>query len=345
MGQIFREEFDMADNVTITIRAKTMEGLGAVDPQVTVDIFETSPMQRQVVHTIVANFNSEVQVVVPSPDGFPVWQVNVSFSRFDAVSGFLFQPRGNPSPVFLVKLARLPGKWTPQFTALNALASPRFDLLRKVLSGSTNVDLKKGDPVGDLNAKYDALAETPQILGKTALLNLFAVLCDERDPIALVPWFNYVKKIVRIDQERFVAEVDPTLFENVLSIVQNLNGVFSGQGYSTEPQLDFLLHYGNIPPQYDVQNNLQQMTTVKKRYQQGDLQLTVSYLRVGGNPVHLLDCDMDEHDNIVAHGFDLLKHLINGGTSPIAMHEYIEEDSAQATANHVATIDLGYQLV
>jgi len=46
-----------------------------------------------------------------------------------------------------------------------------------------------------------------------------------------------------------------------------------------------------------------------------------------------------------AHGFDLAKHLINGGTSPIAMHEYIEEDSALAATDHVASVDLGYQLV
>lgn len=334
----------MAD-ITITIRAKTMEGLGAIDPQVTVDIFATSPIQKQVAHAVINNFNSEATVVIPSPDDFPVWQVNVTFSRFDAVSGFLFQPRGNPSPTFLIKLSRLPGQWTPQFTALHALASPRFDPFKSVVAVSTNVDLKNGPPVGDLNANYDVLAGSPQILGKTALLNLFAVLSDERDPIGLVPWFSYVKKIVRLDQERFVAEVDPGLFENVLTIVQNLNGVFKGQGYSTESPLDFLLHLGNIPPQYDVHNNLQQITTVKKKYEQGDLQLTVSFLRVNGNPVHLLDCDMDEHDNIISHGFDLLKHLINGGTSPIAMHEYIEEDSAQMAPNHIATIDLGYQLV
>jgi hypothetical protein len=35
---------------------------------------------------------------------------------------------------------------------------------------------------------------------------------------------------------------------------------------------------------------------------------------------------------------------VNGGTSPVAMHEYIVEDSAQQ-AQGVATIDLGYQLV
>ena len=53
---------------------------------------------------------------------------------------------------------------------------------------------------------------------------------------------------------------------------------------------------------------------------------------------------MDEHANIVKHGFDLIKHLVNGGTSPIAMHEYIVEDAA-AQVQGIATIDLGYQLV
>ena len=39
------------------------------------------------------------------------------------------------------------------------------------------------------------------------------------------------------------------------------------------------------------------------------------------------------------------KHLFNGGTSPISMHEYIIEDSAQNAANGVSMVDLGYQLV
>jgi hypothetical protein len=67
-------------------------------------------------------------------------------------------------------------------------------------------------------------------------------------------------------------------------------------------------------------------------------------LKVEGAPVHLLDCDMDENSNILLHGFDLLKHKINGGTSPIAMHEYIVETSALAAPDHVSTIDLGYVL-
>ena len=54
---------------------------------------------------------------------------------------------------------------------------------------------------------------------------------------------------------------------------------------------------------------------------------------------------MDENRNIILHSFDLIKHLVNGGTNPISMHEYIVEDSAQQSPNRISTVDLGYQLV
>ena len=241
-------------------------------------------------------------------------------------------------------MARLPNKWTPQFIPLDALPSPRFDPFRKVLAASKSVDLKYGPPVGDLGQNYDTLTNGAQILGKTALLNLFAVLSDEQDPESspAVPWFSYVRKIVRIDQERFIAEVDPGLSEDVQTILRKLNSTYKSQGYFTESPA---LHTANIPPQYDIEHNLMiPMITVKKMYEQGRVQLTLAALSTPGGVVHLLDCEMDEHVNIVEHGFDLVKHLINGGTSPIAMHEYIVEDSAQQ-ANGIATIDLGYRLV
>jgi len=337
------------DSMTITITAKTMEGLGAVDPQVTVDIIEVTPISQAIERISIANFDTSATFTVRCPDGFPTWQVNVTFSRFDVVSNassspaFFFSPRPNASKLHEMKVVRLSSQWTPQFTPLDALPLPRFDPLKKVLAVSKSVDLKKGPRVGDLCANYDTLADAAQILAKTALLNLFAVLSDEQDPESSpsVPWFSYVRKIVRIDQERFLAEVDPALFENVQTILSKLNSTYKEQGYFTESPT---LHKVNIPSQYDSEHNLMNIITVKKQYEQGNVQLTLSFLNTPGGVVHLLDCDMDEHANILAHGFDLIKHLINGGTSPIAMHEYIVEDSAQQ-AHGVAPINLGYQLV
>jgi hypothetical protein len=335
----------LPDSITITIVATAMEGVDAVDPQVTVDIIEVTPLQRTISRQIIQNFNGKATISVSGPEGFPTWQVNVSFSKYDGVSGFFFQPQGESSPTYSMQVTRLPGAWKPQFTSLQALAVARFQTFRNIVAVSANVDLKNGPAVGDLNAKYDTLVDPSQIQAKMALLNLFAVLTDEQDPIGKVPWFSYVRRIVRIDQERFIAEVDPALFENVQTILNGLNGSFKGQGYFTEPDSDLLLHVGNIPPQYGGSQNIQRMITLKKDYEQGNLQLTMAFITLAGKAVHLLDCDMDENRNIILHSLDLVKHLFNGGTSPISMHEYIVKDSAQNSANGVATVDLGYQLV
>jgi hypothetical protein len=334
----------------ITIAAKTMEGLDATDPSLTVTITEVTGLEQPVAKTVIPNFNGSVTLNINPPDGFPTWSVAVAFSLYDAGldSAFVFQPAGQPNITHTFTLSRLPNRWRPDFTPLATLAAPRFSPFKTVVAVSDNVDLKVGGVIGDLESNYDSLASPAAVLAKTALLNLFAVLTDEIDPIPLleqpprsVPWFSYVRKIVRLDQERFIAEVDPALFENVSIVLGKLGSTYGAQGYFTESPS---LHLANIPPQYNVANNLQQIITIKKDFEQGNLQLTVSYLIVNGGAVHLMDADLDEHRNIVLHGFDILKHLFNGGTSPIDMHEYIVEDSAQQQPGGISTVDLGYQL-
>jgi len=254
-------------------------------------------------------------------------------------------PVAEPDPEFEFPLTRMPSAWKVRFTPLAALASPRFDPFRKIVALSNSVDLKNGPPVGDLAANYDAIDNNAQILAKTALLNLFSVMREEVDPIGGVPWFNYVQKIVRLDQERFLAEVEKALFDNVLTILTGLHGEFADKGYSTEPPSDEALHTPNIPPQYDFRSNLIQMITVKIAYEQGDVQLTVSSLKSEGGTTYLLDCDMDEHLDIAAHAADLAEHLHTGGTNPLLMHEYIVRDSAQKSVTGIADVDLGYLLV
>ena len=334
----------MADKIKIDISARTMEGLPASDPDVTITISEVTPPNQEVAVVRLKDFNGSETIEIDAPDTFPTWQVDATFSRFDAGSGFFFMPRGNPNPAHDFLVSRLPNKWTPAFTKLAELPSPRFDPFKQALSQSTDVDLKTGPAVGDLNAKYDSLSGTPQILAKTALLNLFAVLSDEVDPVSGAPWFTFVRRFVRLDQERFLAEIDPALFENVQTIVNELSSTYKAQGFFTEPAADLPLHIPNIPTKYHSAANLVQILTLKKDYEQGNVQLTVSFLRVNGVAVHLLDCDMDEHRNIVLHSFDIVSHMVTGGTNPISMHEYVVRDSAQAAANGIAQIDLGYQL-
>jgi hypothetical protein len=334
----------MGDKVRIALSAKTMEGLAAVDPEVKIDIIELEPTQQQIAHIVLQDFSGSVIVEIPTPDTFPTWQVNAAFSRFDAGSGFVFQPRGNANPTHVFQCSRLPDRWTPVFAPLSSLGSPRFDAFKEVLAISNNVDLKNGPGVGDLNANYDAMSGKAQVLAKAALLNLYGVLSDEIDPVDGVPWITYVRKVVRLDQERFLAEVDPALFENVQTIINELATTYKAQGFFTEPAAGVTQHIPNIPTIYHSDANLVRIITIKKEYEQGNLQLTVSFLRVDGTAVHLLDCDMDEHRNIILHSFDVVRHTTSGGTNPISMHEYIVEDSAEQAADGIATIDLGYRL-
>ncbi len=333
------------DPIEISLSAKTLDGHDVVDPEVTIDIVEITQQDVPVAHAVIPDFKGSAIVKVQAPDSFPAWQVTASFSRYDAGAGFLFQPRSNPNPSHLFRVARLPDKWTPKFTPFDSLASPRFDVFKQIVVKSNDVDLKNGPTIGDLQANYDTMSDVQQIFAKAALLNLYAVLTDELDPIGQVPWFSYVQRIVRLDQERFIAEVNAGLFENVQTIVNELASTYQAQGYFTEPPADMSLHIPNIPTAYHSDANLVNIITLKKDYEQGNVQLTVSFLRVNGVAVHLLDCDMDENRNIILHSFDLLKHLASGGTNPISMCDYILRDSAQQSDNGVSNIDLGYVLV
>lgn len=343
---------------TVTLIAKTMSGEELLDPNVTVEVWETGfGSDRKISVISLGSFDGSVTFPIDFDDETqPAWRLVADFTLYDAGHVFSFFPVSESHPVWNVTAARLPDKWKPAFTPLADLQSPRFDPLKNVLNASNDVDLKNGEVIGDLKAKYDALVSVPETLAKAALLNLYAVLLEELDPEAKrmtgndVPWFNYVRKLVRLDQERFVAEVEPDLMESVTGIVNGLGGLYARQGYSTEPPADFILHYPNIPSDYGGNGmkrpaNMVTMTTLKKRYRQGDVQFTVSFFRFpDGSTVHLLDCDMDEHDNIVGHSFDLLRHLFEqAGTNPIYMHEFIEADSADNNGGR-ATIDLGYTL-
>lgn len=332
--------------VQVTVWAKTMEGLPAADPAMTFQVDEVQPFQRPLVRQPPISFDKKASFRIPVPDGTnPQWCVRPTFSRFAPPDGTFFFPLAQQSFEYAFALYREPSQWKARFTPLNSLSSPRFDAFKSVVSKSHSVDLKLGPTVGDLAVEYDNIDQAAQRLGKMALLNLHSVLVDEMDPITGQNWFSYVQKIVRLDEERFLAEVDKKLFDDVFTILASLSGEFAAQGYSTDPESDLSLHTPNIPPQYNQAMNRARMGTLKKQFEQGDFQLTVSELRQPAGMVYLLDCDMDENLNIAAHAVDMADHLITKGTHPVLMHDYIVRKSAQMAADGISTVDLGYELV
>jgi len=225
-------------------------------------------------------------------------------------------------------LLRDPAQWRPDFTAWNVL-SAGFDAMKAALSGHL-VKLKHGPDVGVVNAGvYDGMTSPALVLAKTALLNLFVVLNAQNDPVSENPWFSMVQQILVIDQERFVARVDDAFFTSIEQISTHLDD-FKSQGFFPG---DTSLHTDNIPSDYTL---TAPMISVKRSFEQGNLQFTMARVtNAAGNAV-LLDCDMDEHSNIIEHVSDLFTHVFTGGTNPIDIHEYI--------VHHTPNIDLGYTL-
>ena len=223
---------------------------------------------------------------------------------------------------------RDPAKWQPDFAPWLSLSAD-FVPLQKSLDKNF-VKLKHGPDVGIMSPDvYDGMNSPALLMAKMALLNLFAVLRTQQDPLSSQPWFNSVRKILVVDQERFVAIVDPGLHDSVDNILKNMSS-FGKQGFFPG---EVTLHTDNIPSDYQL---TEEMISVKRTYEEGNLQLTLGKARNNGVDCVLLDCDMDEHSNLFLHTGDLFKHTFTGGTNPIDIHEYI--------VNLQQGVDLGYAL-
>lgn len=223
---------------------------------------------------------------------------------------------------------RDPNQWVPRFASWSFL-SDRFDALKRTLEGDF-LRLKHGPDVGVVTPElYDGMSSRALLQAKMALLNLFAVLSDEQDPVSAEPWFNFVSRILVIDQERFVAVVSSGLFESVDDIINRM-AEFRKQGFFPG---DVSLHVDNIPSEFRL---TAPMISVKRAYAQGNVQFTLGKARNQQGDCILLDCDMDEHSNLFYHATDFFKHLFTGGTMPIDIHEYI--------VHRQNGVDLGYEL-
>lgn len=249
-------------------------------------------------------------------------------SRYRLVQSSFFTLTDGQEMKQTASVMRDPGQWQPKFAGWNSL-SGQFDPLKATLEGNF-VKLKHGPDVGVVTPEvYDGMSSPALLLAKMALLNLFAVLSTQQDPVSTQPWFTFVKQVVVIDQERFVAIVSPDLFESIDHIVNNL-GDFRKQGFFPG---DVSLHLDNIPSQFHLTAS---MISVKRAYEQGNVQFTLGKATNQQGDCVLLDCDMDENSNLFGHAADFFTHLFTGGTNPIDIHEYI--------VHQQKGVDLGYEL-
>jgi hypothetical protein len=252
----------------------------------------------------------------------------ITSSRYRLVQSNFFTLTDGQEAQQSASVMRDPAQWQPRFAGWNSLMGA-FDALKATLQGNF-LKLKHGPDVGVVTpGVYDDMSSPALLLAKMALLNLFVVLSAQRDPVSTQPWFNFVKQILVIDQERFVAIVSSDLFESIDHIVSNM-GDFRSQGFFPG---DVSLHLDNIPSEFQL---TAPMISVKRAYEQGNVQFTMGKARNQQGDCCLLDCDMDENSNLFLHATDFFKHLFAGGTNPIDIHEYI--------VHQQKGVDLGYEL-
>ena len=317
----------MANMGSVGLDLVTAEGSPANEPNCTVECFRLDGLS--ILRKDHLQFPPRRAFPLPA---FPQMQnlhLMIVPSLYKIVQSEFFTLDDGEAKQETLPVQRDPAKWQPTFTPWNGLAGS-FGTLKATIDGQ-RIRLIDGADIGVMGASlYDAMTNG-LLLPKMALLNLFTVLNNQNDPVSGRPWFSMVKKILVIDQERFVAMVDSNLFESVDHILNNLNR-FRKQGFFAG---DTSLHTQNIPKEFTLTAD---MVSLKKVYAEGNVQWTLAKVQdTAGTKSILLDCDMDEHHKVIEHLSDLFTHLFTGGTHPIDIHEYIV--SVQKG------IDLGYGLV
>jgi hypothetical protein len=232
-------------------------------------------------------------------------------------------------------LLREPASWTPRFTRWDDLPAS-FAHLKRVLANSSGCTIFKGadDTIPDLltGESYDRMSGDRVILAKTALLNAHHRLGAVKDPVSGTrSWFSYITRLVAIGRERFLAFVEPEME----ALVRQIHGSIEEfrADYERTPSEN---HRGNVPS--SMQGRITSMISIKSTHAKGNFQLTLSHL--AGPDEVLLDADIDENGELLAHFVDLFKHKVTGGTHPHDIHELLTLQDGKTSG-----FDLGYRLV
>ncbi len=228
-------------------------------------------------------------------------------------------------------LFRRPDKFTASFTVWDQLPS-LFLPFKTLLGKSSAVKVKGGRLLGKFTeAVYDSINQPKEVLAKAALLNLYAKLTELKEPIGgQEPWFSFVREIVEIGRERFIAIADPKMGEIIRAIKSDIDKF---KAYKNTPAQN---HFGNIPTVFQPQKS--KMFSIKSDEDHGNIQLTMAPGKdAAGNDLLILDTDIDEDGKLLEHLADLFKHKFTGGTHPFDIHEYL--------ALSVPNRPLGYELI
>jgi hypothetical protein len=325
----------LANEGTLRLTLLDIEGLPAADPDTEISVVkattnEVIAQQGGLVLPQTVNINLPS---FPLAQGLMCW---INPKRYRTCHSDIFTLTDGLTRALSPTVLRTPGEWSSRFTHWADLPAP-FDALKSVLTASPNVAVKESNqPLGNFaGARYDDVDETPSILAKTALLNLYFKMHKVPVPTGgAADWFAFVQSILIIGQERFIGIATSALWDAVKKIFNSI-GDFPGF-----VQADTALHTGNIPSPFSA--NVTEMVSIKSNDAHGNLQLTMARAAdpATGDVTFLLDADIDEDLNFFLHARDLFVHIFSGGTHPVDVHEILSSVYGALTQ-----ADLGYQLV
>jgi hypothetical protein len=228
---------------------------------------------------------------------------------------------------------RDPGRWRSQFVPWAALDGT-FEPLRARLSESPDLTLfEGGSKLGTLAGDtYDSVTAGPAAIAKTSMLNLYYKLATVREPVSEKSFLSFVRQMVAIGRERILAIAEPELADVVRNVRDKIDDF--KEWHVAE---DAEGHRGNVPSQF--RSEVTEMLSIKQSIREASMQVTVAL--IPGSDFVVLDADIDEHGELLHHGFDWVSHWFTGGTHPYDIHEFLVQESREAQK----AINLGYTLI
>lgn len=311
----------MSNKGTYELNLLDVRGKLITDPRVTVR-FRRGTNGRPIA-TVNARFPSQRRFKgLPAfPQGRNLY-CEITPSRFHHRKSGFFTLREKRITKSELIVLRIPTKWKPRFENWNRLPS-HIQPLKKVLQGSLSLKLRgrDGRVLGRLiGAHYDNIRDKQAILAKACLLNLFAKMTALGAPTTRRNWFSFVREILEIGQDRFIALADPQMGQIVRRIVGDIKNF---RDYKRTAARNHYKNVRDVLPGSTVRKS--QMISIKSKTVKGNLQLVLAPGQdAQGNDVLLLDVDIDESGELLPHFFDFIKHRVTGKrTNPYEIHEYL----------------------
>lgn len=325
----------MSNKGTYELNLLDVRGKLITDPRVTVQ-FRRGTNGRPI-GTVHAKYPSQRRFKdLPAfPQGRNLY-CEITPSRFHHRKSGFFTLRDKKTIKSELIVLRIPSKWKPRFENWNRMPN-HFRPLKDVLKASLRLKLR-GKDVRELGrlvgTKYDNIRDEKAIRAKACLLNLFAKMTALGAPTTRRNWFSFVREILEIGQDRFIALVDPQMGRIVRRIIKDIKNF---KEYKRTPARNHHKNVKIVLPGSSVRQS--QMISIKSKTVKGNLQLVLAPGKDSqGNEILLLDVDIDENGELLPHIVDFFKHRATGKrTDPYEIHEYL-------ALTH-PTVPLGYDLV